>query len=88
MFKTLFVFVILGFFGLLVWAIYKIISTADVKSTTDGLDIDKIISDLEIKLEIAEAQSELGLEEAKLRVEVYSEKLKKAKELKSKINKN
>jgi|688.fasta_scaffold1316755_2 hypothetical protein len=87
MFKTLFFFVILGFIFLFCWSIYNIVksknSNTNVVKPSDELDT--LINDLKLKIELAEQKSALGVEEAKLHLEDYKEKLKKAQLLKEKF---
>lgn len=86
MFKTLFFFVILGFIFLLCWSIFKIVKSETSSVTSNPSDeLDALINDLKLKIELAEQKSALGVEEAKLQLEDYKEKLKKAQNLKEKF---
>jgi predicted negative regulator of RcsB-dependent stress response len=86
MFKTLFFFVILGFIFLLGWSLFNIFKSKASGATAKPSDeLDTLINDLKFKIELAEQKSALGVEEAKLQLEDYKEKLKKAQTLKEKF---
>jgi predicted negative regulator of RcsB-dependent stress response len=87
MFKTLFFFVILGFIFLFCWSVYNIVKSKNSNSTVakPSDELDALINDLKLKIELAEQKSALGVEEAKLQLEDYKEKLKKAQTLKEKF---
>jgi len=86
MFKTLFFFVILGFIFLLGWSLFNIFKSKTSGDTTKPSDeLDSLITELKLKIELAEQKSALGVEEAKLQLEDYKEKLKKAQTLKEKF---
>jgi hypothetical protein len=87
MFKTLFFFVVLGFIFLFCWSIYNIVKSKNSNTTVvkPSDELDTLINDLKNKIELAEQKSVLGVEEAKLQLEDYKEKLKKAQLLKEKF---
>jgi predicted negative regulator of RcsB-dependent stress response len=87
MFKTLFFFVVLGFIFLFCWSVYNIVKSKNSNTTVvkPSDELDTLINDLKNKIELAEQKSVLGVEEAKLQLEDYKEKLKKAQLLKEKF---
>ena len=85
MFKTLFFFVVLGFLLLLLWSLFMVFKNLMVKEPKSNDDLDKLISELKVKIEIEERKSELGVSEAELRLSDYKQQLKKAQELKEKF---
>lgn len=84
MFKLLITCIILGLMGVIIWVVYKVVQ-GSLTPTPKG-NIDSIIADLNEQLRIAETYNESGLFEAEEKVMFLKEELRKAKELKNKLN--
>jgi F0F1-type ATP synthase membrane subunit b/b' len=70
------------------YVVYRVVKdNLDKQVSEKPLDVDRIIEDLRTKIQIAERQAESGVFEAQEQLKQYKAELKKAKEIKSKINK-
>lgn len=85
--KLLIFFVILGFIGLCVFALYKLFTDRPGKKWAiqqEDTEIDTLIETLKTKIAEEEIRSQAGIENAKAKMAEYQEKLKKAEEYKLK----
>ena len=88
MFKLLVTVVVLCLIGILAYVVYRVVKdNLDKQVSEKPLDVDRIIEGLRTKIQIAEMQAESGMFEAQEQLKQYKAELKKAKEIKSKINK-
>lgn len=88
MFKLLVTVVVLCLIGIMAYVVYRVVKdNLDKQVSEKPLDVDRIIEDLRTKIQIAERQAESGVFEAQEQLKQYKAELKKAKEIKSKINK-
>jgi hypothetical protein len=91
MFRLLVGIIILGLVGVVIGVGIKIgasiMKDREKKSAdNNSLDVDKIINDLELKIEIAELQASKGVADAERDLEKYKSDLEKAKKIKQKLN--
>ena len=88
MFKLLVTVVVLCLIGIVAYVVYRVVKdNLDKPVSEKPLDIDRIIEGLRTKIQIAEMQAESGMFEAQEQLKQYKAELKKAKEIKSKLNK-
>lgn len=90
MFKLLVTVVVLCLLGVVAYVVYRVVKDTMDKQLSEAskpIDVDKIIESLRTKIQIAEMQAESGMFEAQEQLKQYKAELKKAKEIKSKINK-
>ena len=88
MFKTLMVFVVLGFIGLLIFSAYQVVKQLSdkpkepVKTTTD--EIEDLITKIKIKITQADLEQMSGIEGAEKELQYWKDQLAQTQLLKEK----